>query len=42
MAVLWRKKSRFGVLPGAGEVPSTSWAPRRVSHQKNGADPDAA
>ena len=42
MAALWRRNSGFGAaLPGAGEVPSTSWAPLRVSHQKNGAEPDA-
>lgn len=42
MAAVWRRKSGFGVaLPGAGEVPSTSRAPLRVSHQKNGAEPEA-
>ncbi len=37
------QEQRIGVaLPGAGEVPPTSWTPRRVSHQKYGAEPDAA
>jgi hypothetical protein len=37
MAEVWRRKSGLGTaLPGAGEVPSTTLAPDRVSHQKNG------
>ncbi len=42
MAAVWRRNSGLGAaLPGAGEVPSASRAPLRVSHQKNGAEPDA-
>jgi len=43
MAAVWRRKSGLGwAFPGAGEAPSTTRAPLRVSHQKNGAEPEAA
>ena len=42
MAAVWRRNSGLGVpFPGAGEVPSTKRPPVRVSHQKNGAEPEA-
>jgi hypothetical protein len=43
MAAVWRRKGGFAwASPGAGDVPSTSRAPLRVSQQKCGAEPEAA